>query len=88
MIKGIEVNVQTGIITEVELDLTLPNPRIFEIEHRMHEIKIELALSDYKTMKFIDGALSQEEYEPIRLVRIALRAEYNLIEAELETLRG
>lgn len=50
---------------------------------RMEEIKWELARTDYKAIKFIEGFYTAEQYDPIRLARQVLRDEYNSIEAEL-----
>lgn len=47
--------------------------------------KQELAESDYKALKFAEGILSAEEYEPDRLAREQLRKEINELEAELAT---
>lgn len=57
----------------------------------LSSIKKQLAESDYRALKFIDGSYTATEYEPYRLDRIALRERYNLIEActtkeELEVL--
>lgn len=47
---------------------------------RIIELKENLAKSDYKAIKFAEGQLSTEEYEPIKLQRQAWRAEINLLE--------
>ena len=43
-------------------------------------IKAQLAESDYRALKFLDGSYTATAYEPYRLERIALREKYNLIE--------
>lgn len=48
---------------------------------RMAEIKARLEALDIKTYKFIDGELTDKQYEPYRLEKIALRKEYNELEA-------
>lgn len=48
---------------------------------RMAEIKARLQALDIKTYKFIDGELTEKQYEPYRLEKIALRKEYNQLEA-------
>ena len=48
---------------------------------RMRELKKNLEESDYKALKFADGALSEEEYAPIRAERQIWRDEINEIEA-------
>lgn len=45
--------------------------------------KAQLAATDYKAIKFAEGELSAEEYEPIRIERRALRARINELEKEL-----
>lgn len=87
LVKGITLDVQTGELWEYEEDIELPNPRISEIENRLKTIRMELQATDYKAIKFGEGALTEEEYAPIRLERQTLRDEYNTLEAELETLR-
>ena len=47
---------------------------------RMAEIKARLEALDIKTYKFIDGELTDKQYEPYRLEKIALRKEYNTLE--------
>jgi hypothetical protein len=44
-------------------------------------IRQQLSGSDYKALKFVDGSLSAEEYEPYKQVRLTLRDKYNRIEA-------
>jgi uncharacterized Rmd1/YagE family protein len=39
----------------------------------------EIAATDYKALKFAEGELSAEEYEPTRQQRIRLRQEINRI---------
>ena len=52
-------------------------------KNRILELKEMLAATDYQTLKFMDGALSEEEYAPIRAKRQAYRNEINLIEQDL-----
>lgn len=47
---------------------------------RMAEIKARLEVLDIKTYKFIDGELTDKEYEPFKQEKIALRKEYNELE--------
>lgn len=49
-------------------------------ELRIMELKAELASTDYKTLKWVDGALSDEEYAEIREHRAELRAKINELE--------
>lgn len=50
-------------------------------DREIAELKKELAETDYKCLKFVDGALSEEEYAPIRAYRQALRDKINAEEA-------
>ncbi len=45
-------------------------------------LKKELQESDYKAIKYIEGFISKEDYEPIRLHRQSLRERINLLEVD------
>ena len=47
---------------------------------RTSELKRQLAETDYKAIKYAEGWITAEEYEPIRLARQRLREEINIIE--------
>ncbi|WP_455618818.1 hypothetical protein [Eisenbergiella sp.] len=47
---------------------------------RIIGLKQKLSESDYKALKFADGALTEEEYAPVRAERQKWRAEINEIE--------
>ncbi len=51
-----------------------------ETESRIAFLKSALAETDYLCLKFTDGALSEEEYAPIRQKRAAYRAEINALQ--------
>lgn len=51
-----------------EVDIT-PDP----LEWQLAAAKTELAETDYYALKFIDGELTAEEYEPHRIRRAELR---------------
>lgn len=55
-----------------------------EIESRIAYLKSELAETDYLCLKFTDGALSEEEYAPIRQKRAEYRAEINKLQESSE----
>lgn len=40
-------------------------------------LKMELAATDYKCLKYVDGALTEEEYAEVRAYRQELRREIN-----------
>lgn len=48
---------------------------------KLADIKAKLSATDYKRMKYDDGDLTAEEYEPIKVERHNLRSTYNAIEA-------
>jgi hypothetical protein len=86
LITELVVDATTGEQTYVEVERELPNPRIGEIERRLQEIRAELQSTDYKAIKFAEGAYTEAEYASTKSQRTALRAEYNELEAELATL--
>ena len=49
----------------------------------INSLKILLRDSDYKALKHADGALSEEEYAPVREQRAAWRARINELESAL-----
>lgn len=62
-----------------------PEPNVCE---KLNEAMAELAATDYYALKFIDGELTAEEYEPHRIRRAELRQAVRdlepLVAAELE----
>ena len=44
-------------------------------------LKEELAATDYKCLKWIEGALSDEEYEEVKTYRADLRRQINTLES-------
>ena len=51
-------------------------------------LRKNLRETDYQAIKFFEGYLTAEEYEPIKVQRQAWRDEINALEAELKTLRA
>lgn len=45
-------------------------------------LKGELASTDYKCLKYVDGALTDEEYAEVKAYRAELRARINELEAK------
>lgn len=80
---------ETVITSEVVDGETVSVERIQTVDVtdklRMAEIRLRLKELDIKTFKFIDGELTETEYEPFRLEKLALRAEYNALESEKVT---
>ena len=57
---------------------------IIEINTKINILKEQLAETDYKALKFIDGEFTEEEYAPIREERKACRIKINELEKCLE----
>lgn len=49
----------------------------------IQQLKSKLMGTDYKALKFSDGALTEEEYAPIRAQRQAWRDQINALETQL-----
>lgn len=56
------------------------------IKTKISWLKVELQQTDYKAIKYAEGLLSPQEYEPIRLQRQAWRNEINSLENQLKAL--
>ena len=54
------------------------------IRNKISDLKAELSATDYKCLKHVDGALTDEEYEPVKLHRAELRAQINELESSLQ----
>lgn len=50
---------------------------------RIEELKALLTATDYQSHKHADGAMSDEDFEPIRALRQAWRDEINLLEESI-----
>lgn len=48
----------------------------------IERLKGELASTDYKCLKYVDGALTDEEYAEVKAYRAELRARINKLEAQ------
>ena len=48
------------------------------------ELKAQLAATDYKAIKHSEGLISDEDYEPIKRERQAIRDKINELEVELD----
>lgn len=57
-------------------------------EEKIAELKQQLAETDYQAIKYAEGWLSEEEYEPIKTQRQAWREEINNLELEQESEVG
>ena len=60
--------------------------KVDEINARIKELKLNLAKTDYKAIKFAEGVITEEEYDDTKLKRTAWREEINALENELNQL--
>lgn len=51
--------------------------RILGIHSELAELKFELKRSDYKAIKYAEGCYTEEEYQPVKEQRQALRDRIN-----------
>lgn len=58
------------------------------IENKIIKLKIKLKNTDYKAIKYAEGALSFADYADTLKQRQEWRAEINALETELKMLRG
>ena len=63
------------------------NISIIEINTKINILKEQLAETDYKALKFIDGEFTEEEYAPIREERKNYRIKINELEKCLENFK-
>ena len=83
--EGFDV-VWNGINWEYKEILVEPEPAPYEPteeeirQQKIAELKMELSATDYKCLKYVDGALTDEEYAEVRAYRAELRANINELE--------
>lgn len=77
--KGKELKVVDGKVVAVETTLTQEEIN----QTRIKELKRNLSNTDYKAIKFAEGQISIEEYEPIKLQRQLWRDEINELEKKI-----
>lgn len=58
--------------------------KVKQIESKIIMLKQKLRTTDYKAIKYAEGLLTEEEYEPVKAARQAWRDEINKLEAELK----
>ena len=81
------LKVVNNALTVENLQLTAEQEKeisIIEINTKINILKEQLAETDYKALKFIDGEFTEEEYAPIREERKACRIKINELEKCLE----
>jgi hypothetical protein len=71
----------------VEEEPVEPEPTEKElIEREISDLKDQLAESDYKTLKYVEGQIDEKEFEEIKAERQALRDKIGELEEKLTTL--
>lgn len=55
-----------------------------EIIIEIRKLKLKLAASDFKAIKYAEGLISEEDYAPIKAERQELRAEINRLREQLK----
>ena len=73
-VRGEFVDEPPYVPTEAELLAAAKSTKLAELQQL-------LSSTDYKAIKFAEGAMTAQEFEPVRLQRQAWRAAYNAIEA-------
>lgn len=59
-----------------------------KIVTRIRQLRLKLANTDYKAIKYAEGELTSSEYEIVRQKRAEWRHEINALETKLNILRG
>lgn len=77
--KGKELKVVNGKVVAVEPVETEQE----RIQSRIAELKQLLANTDYQAIKYAEGLISVEDYEPIKAQRQQWRNEINALEQQL-----
>lgn len=74
--------INTDFDNDFTLNIERYNKRIHDIQvaPRIRELKQLLADTDYKAIKYAEGEITAEEYEPIKLQRREWRKEINELE--------
>ena len=85
LVKGIRYDVATKETTEYEVEMELPDPKTAELKRRIQELEAALRSEDWKTIKYVEGGMTEEEWSAHIAARAAIRAEHNLAELKLTT---
>ena len=57
--------------------------QIIRINEKIDKVKKDLANTDYKVMKYIEGLIDEEEFNDVKEYRAELRAQINELEQEI-----
>lgn len=61
--------------------------RKYTIKNRIASLKVKLSETDYQAIKYAEGLITEEEYQPTKQLRQQMRDEINQLQAELSTLQ-
>ena len=71
-------------VSQEELDARVEQQRVSEIQQKMSDIVQELNASDWKTVKYMELGVFDDEYDQHIIYRNSLRELYNALELELK----
>lgn len=72
--------------TQQELERQAKDKLIAEKQEEIYRLKDQLSSTDYKTMKWIEGKLTENEYQISCNERQNIRDQINLLDSEIEEL--
>lgn len=82
-------NLKTGEVKEMEhteeelQEMEKQNEKL-QKQSEIQELKIKLEQTDYQAIKYCEGQLSKEEYEPMKIQRQEWRDRINELESEVQ----
>lgn len=78
---GYDTYVNGKVVKNKQYDIDKDNMSVIV---KIDELKKKLQKTDYKCLKYVDGALSKEEYEEVKELRQSYRDEINRLEETLK----
>ena len=72
------------ITNEIQPKQVASNKEKMKARQEIMQLKMELSKLDYKTIKYIEGALSEEEFEEVKALKQQMRNSINELEEELK----
>lgn len=79
----IEESEYNTITNEIQPKI-VSNKEKMKARQEIMQLKVELSKLDYKTIKYIEGALSEEEFEEVKNAKQQMRNRINELEEELK----
>ena len=81
-----QAELETMRLAQLEYEQQLQRQaEIDEVQRKIDETKAKLSQTDYQSIKYFEGFISEADYAPIKAQRQAWRDEINALEAELES---